>query len=158
LQRQIRAFTRLTRSTIYSGSPFNITAPGTSLNAPASTQRPDLVLQVAQLGGIGSGHPYYDPSAFAQVTQARFGTAGWYLLDSPGTFTTNLGIFREFPIREGMALQFRGESFNTLNHPNFKAPNGSVGTSAFMTVTATQGTGREGVDQRMLRFGLRLAF
>ena len=146
-------------ASIYTGSPFNTTAPGTSLNAPASTQRPDLVLpQVAQLGGIGSGHPYYDPSAFAQVTQARFGTAGWYLLDSPGTFTTNLGIFREFPIREGMALQFRGESFNTLNHPNFKAPNGSVGTSAFMTVTATQGTGREGIDQRMLRFGLRLAF
>jgi hypothetical protein len=144
---------------IYTGAPFNITAPGTSLNAPASTQRADLVLPVvAQLGGIGSGHPYYDPAAFAQVTQARFGTAGWYMLDSPGTKVVNAGLFREFVIREGKTLQFRAESFNTLNHPSFKAPNGSAGTSAFMTVTATQGTGREGVDQRMLRFGLRLAF
>ena len=144
---------------IYTGAPFNVTAPGTSLNAPGSTQRADQVLPVvAQLGGIGSGHPYYDPAAFAQVTQARFGTAGWYLLDSPGTKVVNAGLFREFVIREGKTLQFRAESFNTLNHPSFKAPNGSAGTSAFMTVTATQGTGREGVDQRMLRFGLRLAF
>ena len=144
---------------LYTGAPFNITAPGTSLNAPASTQRPDLVLpQVASLGGIGSGHPYYNPGAFAQVTQARFGTAGWYLLDSPGTHVANLGLFREFMLHEKFSLQFRAESFNTLNHPNFKAPNGSVGTSAFMTVTATQGTGREGIDQRMLRFGMRLGF
>jgi outer membrane receptor protein involved in Fe transport len=144
---------------LYSGAPFNVTAPGTSVNAPGSTQRADQILpNVAEPGGIGTGHPYYNPNAFAQVTQVRFGTAGWLVLDSPGTHVLNLSVFREFFIHEKFSLQFRAESFNTTNHPSFAAPSGSAGTSAFMIITATQGTGREGIDQRMLRFGLRLGF
>jgi hypothetical protein len=144
---------------LYSGAPFNVTAPGTSLNAPGSTQRADQVLpNVAELGGIGPGQFYYNPSAFAQVTQVRFGTAGFQVLDSPPTRLLNMGLSRQFRIQERVSLQFRAEATNATNTPSFAAPNGSVSSSAFMTVTATQGTGREGVDQRLLRFGLRLGF
>lgn len=144
---------------MYNGAPFNVTAPGTSLNAPGSTQRADQVLpNVAKLGNIGPGEFYYNPNAFAQVTQVRFGTAGFYVLDSPGTVLLNAGLFRQFRITERASLQFRAEATNATNTPSFAAPNGSVSSTAFMTVTAVQGTGREGVDQRLLRFGLRLGF
>jgi hypothetical protein len=144
---------------LYTGQPFNVTAPGTSLNAPGSTQRADQVLPVvAKLGRVGPGQPFYDTAAFAQVTQVRFGTAGFYVLDSPGTVNLDTGLFRSFRIREGISLQFRAEVFNTTNTPHFGNPNGSVGGSSFMTITSTRGTGREGIDQRLFRFGLRLGF
>ena len=50
----------------YSGLPFTVTASGASLNAPNNTQTADQILPtVAKLGGIGAGHPYYDPNAYA---------------------------------------------------------------------------------------------
>ena len=49
---------------MYTGQPFNITAPGTSLNAPGNTQRADQIKpEVLKLGGIGSAQPFYDPAA-----------------------------------------------------------------------------------------------
>ena len=142
----------------YTGAPFNVTAPGTALNAPGSTQRADLVKPVKKLGGVGAGHPYYDPTSFAQVTAPRFGTFPFYKLNSPLTHPLNTGLFRDFKIREQVSLQFRAEAYNFTNSPNFAAPTGTVGSSSFMIISGTQNTGREGIDQRMFRFGLRLAF
>jgi hypothetical protein len=144
---------------MYSGPPFSVTAPGTSLNAPGNAQRADLVKsEVLKLGGVGRGQKYYDPAAFAEVTQARFGTAGFNLLDSPGTFNTDLSIFRRFPITERVSIQFRAEAFNATNTPHFSAPAGAVNSSAFLEISGVRGVGRDGIDERMFRLGLRLGF
>jgi hypothetical protein len=143
----------------YSGPPFSVTAPATSLNAPGNTQRADLVKQdVARLGGVGRGQKYYDTTAFAEVNEPRFGTAGFNLLDSPGTFNTDLSVFRRFQVTERVSVQFRAEAFNATNTPHFTAPNGTVNSSAFMEVSGVRGTGREGIDERLFRFGLRIGF
>lgn len=162
----------------FSGYPFSVTASGTSLNAPGSTQRADQVKSdVKKLGGIGAGNPYYDPTAFAPVTTARFGTASFNLLTSPGTSNLDLGLFREFRLTEGIKLQFRVEAFNATNTPHFNAPGGNASSpsrdangnilldangrprlNGFMEVTSTRSYGREGIDERVFRFGLRLSF
>ena len=55
----------------YSGTPFSVTASGTSLNAPENDQRADQVKSdVEILGGIGPTSAYFDPLAFAPVTEA----------------------------------------------------------------------------------------
>jgi hypothetical protein len=143
----------------FSGYPFTVTADGASLNAPGSAQRADQVkTTVEKLGGIGLGTPFYDPTAFAAVTGARFGTVGFNTLRSPGTANLDLGIFREFPITEGIKLQFRAEAFNATNTPHFAAPQSNVSAANFMTITNTRVFGREGIDERVFRFGLRLGF
>ncbi|MBS1787913.1 MAG: TonB-dependent receptor [Acidobacteria bacterium] len=162
----------------FSGYPFSVTTSGTSLNAPGSTQRADQVkADVKKLGGIGRGTPYYDPTAFAPVTSARFGTVGFNTLTSPGTSNLDLGLFREFRITEGIKLQFRVEAFNATNTPHFSAPGASASSpsrdangnilldanglprlNGFMEVTSTRSYGREGIDERVFRFGLRLSF
>jgi hypothetical protein len=162
----------------FKGTPFSVTSSGTSLNAPGNTQRADLVKpEVTKLGGIGLGNPYYDPTAFAPVTTARYGTAGFNILRSPGTVNLDLGVFREFRVREGITLQFRAEAFNATNTPHFAGPgtdasapsrdaagnilldaNGRQRLNGFMEITNTRSFGREGIDERVFRFGLRLGF
>jgi hypothetical protein len=144
----------------FSGSPFSVSASGTSLNAPGNTQRADQVkAEVKKLGGIGRGTPYYDPTAFAPVTGARYGTVGFNTLSSPGTVNLDLGVFRQFSITEGVKLQFRVEAFNATNTPHFAAPaNANVSNPDFMVITGTRQFGREGIDERVFRFGLRLGF
>lgn len=142
-----------------SGSPFSIGADDTSLNMPGNTQRADQVGPVTKLGGIGAEHPYYSQSSFAGVNEPRFGTAGFNILRGPGIFNMDLGLFREFAIKERFKLQFRAEAFNFTNTPHFDLPDGYVGDgSDFMTITGVTNLAREGIDERQFRFGLKFNF
>jgi hypothetical protein len=157
--------------TDYSGTPFSVAASNTSLNAPSNTQRADQVKSsVAILGGTGPGQPYFDPLAFAPVTAVRFGTAGFNTVRGPGTVNLDLSLFRSFRFRDRYGIQFRAEAFNLTNTPHFANPGASVSSATFNAdgsikslgsytiISATTGTGREGIDQRAMRFGLRLSF
>ncbi len=158
----------------YSGTPFSVTASGASLNAPGNSQTADQVLpEVKKLGGIGPLQPYFDPLAFRAVTDVRFGTSGRNILRGPGLINTDLGLFREFPVKERVKMQFRAEAFNFTNTPHFGNPSanasnlrlnndGSIASlGGFMTITSTAGGGGslnpEG-GPRQLRFALRVSF
>ena len=110
----------------YSGTPFNVTSAGTSLNAPESTQRADQVSDATVLGGIGRGNAYFDPLAFKPVTEARFGTAPWRVLRGPGVSNWDLGVFRQFDLPSRVNLQVRFEAFNVLDQQWFGNPGGNV--------------------------------
>jgi hypothetical protein len=150
----------------YSGTPFSVTASGTSLNAPENDQRADQVVSDVQiLGGIGRNDAYFDPLAFRPVTEARFGTAPFNVLRGPGVASWDLGVFRQFQFPRGLNLQVRMEAFNVTNRPRFSNPGGNVsnlrlnpdGTvrdlNGYAVITSTQ----DG-SERQVRFGVRLAW
>ena len=137
---------------IMSGVPFTVLADDTSLNLPGSVQTADQVKTPVKLGGVGRGTPYYDPTAFAPVTEARFGNTGYNYLRGPGLFNWDFGLFREFRITERFRMQFRAEAINALNHPQFTAPNTTTTSTAFGTVTG------EFAWPRVIQFGLKLLF
>ncbi|HEY7616160.1 MAG TPA: TonB-dependent receptor, partial [Terriglobales bacterium] len=86
---------------LMSGRPFSVSAAGTSLNAPFSSQRADQVKpEVQKLGGVGRGEPFFDPMAFAAVNEPRFGTAGFNSLRGPGRINWDFGLFRHFRLSE----------------------------------------------------------
>jgi hypothetical protein len=144
---------------IMSGTPFTVTADDTSLNLPGSTQTADQVKStVAKLGGEGRGAPYYDPTAFADVTEARFGNTGYYYLRGPGLFNWDFGLTREFSLTSDVKLQFRVEAFNFTNTPHLANPEGDVTSDNFMTITDTADLAREGIDERQFRLGFRVVF
>ncbi len=150
---------------VYSGTPFNVTSSGTSLNAPGSSQRADLVKpKVEILGGHGKGQPYFDPLAFKPVTEARFGTAGWNILRGPGVSQWDFGLFREFRFKERYSIQFRAESFNFTNTPHFNNPGANVSDlridSTTGAITDLNGFSEitSSFGERQIRFGLRLGF
>ncbi|MDZ7640033.1 MAG: hypothetical protein U5J83_17585 [Bryobacterales bacterium] len=57
-----------------------------------------------------------------------------------------------------MGLQFRAEAFNATNTPKFGNPQGNVNNAAFMEISGERNVGREGINERVFRFGLRLNF
>jgi hypothetical protein len=115
------------------------------------------------LGGVGRGNAYFDPLAFAPVTEPRFGTAPWGAVRGPGYFNWDLGIFRQFTLPRNMNVQFRFEAFNVLNRTHLNNPGGNVsnlqlnpdGTirnlNGFSEITSASG-------ERQLRVGLRLGW
>jgi len=111
----------------WSGLPFDITASGTSLNAPESAQRADQVKSdVEILGGIGRGNAYFDPFAFKPVTEARFGTAPWGAVRGPGYANWDFGLFRQIPLPHKADVTIRFEVFNLLDTAHFNNPGGNV--------------------------------
>jgi outer membrane receptor protein involved in Fe transport len=148
----------------FTGVPITVTADGTSVAAgPDNQQTADQVkANVQYLGGIGAGHPYYDPTAFAAVTGVRFGNTGRNILRGPGVFNTDLSLFRDFPIKERLHLEFRTDCFNITNTPKFPNPqnatNTSVSSGSFMQITQTLSNGTALNTERQFRFGLRMVF
>ena len=135
----------------FQGRRFTVGASGASLNAPGNTQTADQVKpEVEKIGDIGPGSYFYDPAAFAAVNEVRYGTSGRNILRAPGVTNIDLSVFRRFPIREQMALEFRAEAFNATNTPHFLSPGTSVNGGDFMQVLSAD------QDQRQFRFGLRL--
>lgn len=142
----------------YTGLPFSVTASSASLNAPANTQTADQVEpNVAILGGVGNGSTFFDTTAFAPITTARYGNTGRNILRGPGAINMSLGLFRTFKLTERMDLQFRGECFNVANTPHFALPAASASSSSFGHITATAGNAGED-DARFFRLSLRLSF
>jgi hypothetical protein len=137
----------------YSGRPFSVGAALGALNAPGNTQTADQnKTDVQKLGGIGVGQPFYDPTAFAAPTGVRFGTSGRNTLRGPGAVNLDAALFRSFPVREQIKLEFRAEAANSMNTPHFNNPNTSISAANFLVVTSAV------ADQRQLRVGLRLSW
>ncbi len=137
----------------YTGAPFYVTAPGTSLNAPDNTQTANQVMaSVPFIGGVGPGEHYYDPAAFAQVTTQSFGTSGRNILTNPGLWETDMSISRIFPIKEKFKFEFRTEFYNLPNTSHFTPiTSTSVTSSSFMQYTSSYG-------ERNIRFAGRFSW
>ncbi len=142
----------------YSGRPFTLSASGSSLNMPGNQQTPDQVKEnVEILGNVGDDGTYFDTSAFARVTEVRFGNVGRNTMRGPGQMNLDLGLFRSFKLTPSVNVQFRAEAFNATNTPHFGQPNGNVNSSNFGKVLSTDGSWANG-RSRQFRFGLRVSF
>ena len=84
----------------------------------------------------------------------------------------DVSLFRNFKLTEKLNLQFRAEALNAANTPHFSNPGNNVSNMqlnrdgsvrslngyAEVTSVNANGNGREGVDERFFRLGLRLSF
>jgi hypothetical protein len=154
----------------YSGTPFTVTS-STPLNAPNNSQRASLAKSSIQiLGGTGPGQSYFDPFALVASPNNTIGTAALDAVRGPGTFNFDGGLFREFRFNDRWKAEFRAEALNLTNTPHFANPGANVsnlvlnndGTirslGAYTVISATTGTGREGIDERLFRLGIRITF
>lgn len=159
-------------ATLQSGTPFTIGCP-----SPTTTGSGCFALLVPgkdRYAGLHNVDQWMNPAAFAQppvattVGQTDYSPLGGAptQLRSPGFHRLDLSMFKEFPIRERMRLEFRAESFNLTNTPQFGIPGftgpGLLPTPGVTDFTNTKNFGRitslrDGAnDQRQIQFALKL--
>lgn len=146
-----------------SGTPFSVTASSASLNAPGNSQLANQVTsKVAILGGHGTGHPYFDPNAFAPVTTAAFGNSSRDAVRGPGFFDLDASLSRNFPLFDRYTLQFRADSFGLTNTPQFANPSANVSNATFTNGSVTSLNGYDTITsstgERQLRFSAKFSF
>ena len=56
---------------------------------------------------------------------ATFGSMGRNIFRGPGLEAWDLSLVKDWKVAERFKIQFRGEFFNVLNHPNFGNPYGA---------------------------------
>lgn len=101
---------------------------------------------------------YLNPAAFdfprdAQGNRIRVqGDAGRNSIQQPGINNWDIGLFKNFRIRDRFNAQVRWETFNTWNHTQFGSANLNTSSPNFGRITGTR------VGPRRMQFGLRLTF
>ena len=94
-----------------------------SLNAPGSPSCADQVKEPEILWGIGPNTPYFDPTAFKPVTDARFGNGGIQHHARAGICQPGSELVPHLRgVESARNLQFRLEVFNLTNTPHFQNP------------------------------------
>jgi hypothetical protein len=94
---------------------------------------------------------WLNPDAFATPADGTFGNCGVGRYHGPGLTNVDISLFKTFPIKETMKLEFRTEFFNAFNHANFSNP-GSFFPFGFGVISSTIG------DPREIQFGLKFYF
>ena len=138
----------------FSGTPFTVTASGTSLNTPSNQQNADYVGTFNVLGNIGAAGKWFDTTAFAQPTGVRFGTSNRNQFYGPGGYNLDFSIFRAFPFAGTRRIEVRMEAGNILNHGVYSNPQGSLTSGTFGQITSVRGE----YPERQVRLGFRVQF
>jgi len=154
--------------TSQSGVPLKDTNGGTSFsnnvfgdnagvgNGVGTGSRPDLVgnPHATSCQASTAPGPYlFNPCAYALPQGLTFGNVGRNSLNLPHRTQFDMGLFKHFPIKESLSLEFRAESFNTFNHTQFSGVDTSFDPASTTFLTATTAH-----LPRILQLGLKVVF
>jgi Carboxypeptidase regulatory-like domain len=157
---------------VHSGNAYFIAAnafvAGYANNAPAILVGPISDMNIHLKRNVGSHHRLY---AFANPSQAQAdytGPVGFDIgsrnnLRGPRYFDLDMGLAKRLPLySDRVALKFRADAFNVLNHPNFSTPCTDLtnSTCRFGSISSMEGTtiNNDGPAARVLQLSLRLEF
>jgi hypothetical protein len=152
-----------TITTLMSGFPFTPQA-GSNVSGDGDTRNPDRPSLNPNFSGPivrFSPSQWFNPNApvfpFMLPPAGTYGDLGRGTLTGPGLVGMDVSLFKNTNITEKIALQFRAELFNVLNHTNFDTPNPIVFSNGLPSpsaglITATATTSRQ------IQFGLKLIY
>ncbi len=139
----------------YTGRRYSVTAgTNSAIFGDTVTLRANLVPgqdpNAAPPGGRTVEH-WFNTAAFARPATNQLGDSPRNVLEGPGFFSTDLALFKRFPLSSRVRLQLRAEAFNVFNRKNYRAINTSLTATDFGRVTAYEA-------QRVMQLGLKLNF
>jgi hypothetical protein len=133
------------------GFPFPIAANDINFVNQDYSERANQVGNPYPSGFHKSIHEWFNTPAFAQPEEGAFGNSGRNIIRAPGEANIDFSLFKDFKAGEHFDIQFRFESFNFLNHPQFGGPDEGVDDAAFGVISSA-GPGREN------QFALKILF
>jgi hypothetical protein len=148
-------------ATAQTGQPVSVLTGVNESSSGLGTDRPDLV------GNPNSGahtvDRWFNTSAFVLNQPLTFGNAGRNIVNGPGYVDFDYSFLKNTQLGHGMNLQFRAETFNVFNHPNFGLPNNTLTSPAFGALFQTADVAQNNVGlgsggPRVTQFALKLLF
>jgi hypothetical protein len=137
---------------LQSGMPVTVTqATNNNAFAGFALQRPNIVGNPSLSPGLRTPAHYFNTAAFATAPQFVIGTASRNPVRGPAYRDLDMALVKHTKLWEQTDLEFRAEMFDVTNTPEFAQPNGSFGSTAFGSITATT------TDPRVMQFALRLS-
>ncbi|MBM3811410.1 MAG: hypothetical protein FJW20_07210 [Acidimicrobiia bacterium] len=103
-------------------------------------------------GTAPDGRPTFDGQVFSNPGPGQLGALQRRWFDGPGFFNLDFSLLKTTTIQEGHTVEFRMESVNFLNHPNFSFGDQDINSVNFGRVTGTTG------GRRVIQFGLYYRF
>jgi len=140
-----------TIASLDSGLPFTILSGQDRSFSGIGNDYADEVGNAARPAGVNQLQEYFNTAAYQLNAIGTFGNGGRNNLRGPVFFDVDMSIFKNFPLKEKRYIQFRAESFNTENRPNFQNPTANLSSGTFGRITAAY-------DPRVLQFALKLFF
>ena len=140
---------------IADGRPLAFTVADGNPIPTYGLQRPNIVGTPKRNHGPDWVDNYFvDNTVFQRPADFTLGDAPRALgsVRSPGHFTTDLSLGKQFAIREQMNLEFRIEAQNAFNHPVFATPDTSVDDPNFGQIFSTA------VGPRQVQLALKINF
>ena len=147
-------------ATIQSGSAFTIADTNSTNVFGISEDRAQLSAmcskrQLVTRGAVQSKlNQYFNPSCFtaplvigADGIGTAFGNSATGLVDGPGQANLDVAISRTIGLKwpgENGTIQFRGEFYNALNHPQFANPDTNFSSPTFGVISSTSVNARVG--------------
>jgi hypothetical protein len=132
-----------------SGFVFSVTQTGTQTNNATGTNRPNIVSSPSVASP--SRTEWFNPAAFVAQPSYTWGNLGRNTLTAPGTWDMDLGVMREFKLREAITMQFRAEAFDFTNTELPNAPVAVLGQSGFGSILTSSGN-------RTMQFAIKFLF
>lgn len=109
-----------------SGLPFTVTDSLDTQDTPGLNQGNERPNALALQPFTQSLNEWFNISDFAMQTAGTAGNEGRNQFFSPAAKRLDFSVFKNFPLREAMSLQFRTEIFNLTNTPSFAPPGTAI--------------------------------
>jgi hypothetical protein len=148
-----------TITTLMSGFPLTPQV-GSNISGDGDTRNPDRPNLNPNFSGRvvdGSPNQWFNPNAYLLPAAGTYGNLGRGTLRGPGLAGVDVSLFKDTKLIEKVALQFRAECFNVLNHTNFATPNLTVFSGTAISPTAGQITATA-TPSRQIQFGLKFIY
>jgi hypothetical protein len=97
---------------------------------------------------------WFNIAAFAQPATGTFGTAGKGIMNGPGYWDMDFGLYKVFSFNERFKLQIRGQAYNVFNHVALGNPTTTLSSGTFGRITGTNGI----YAPRVMELGAHLVF
>lgn len=137
------------------GVPYTLSASGCQVVSNGAHCFPELIAGGYNDAPSGGRTPsqWFQTSNFGAPAALSLGNIGLQSNNGPPTRTLDFSIFKNFPFTERVAMQFRAESTNIFNTPQFSTPDSSIQDANFGRITSTSAG-----SERHIQFQLRLQF
>ena len=139
-------------ATFNSGRPFTVVVSKDQSNTGGSSiDRPNLVGDPYQVAGGRTVDHWFNNAAFALAPFGTMGNVGRNTLLGPRFDNIDFSLLKNAALGEHTRLQFRAETFNLFNHPNFDLPNRTVDSAQAAGIFSAEAS-------RQIQLALKIVF